>query len=130
MLLDVGRRRHSFGTIITSAEGKGISVRRRTTGLGRKAAVERLVLSHVNESDTKYRTDRGNDFGHERRWREPDSNFWSLNRSSSAVFNAGHHRAYPPCWVFDAHLPKIRRATVLSVEGIHTLSGKPGQCQA
>ena len=55
---------------------------------------------------------------------------WSLNRSSSAVFNAGHHRAYPPRWIFDAHLPKIRRATVLSVEGIHTLGGKPGQCQA
>ena len=65
------------------------------------------------------------------RWREPDSNFWPRNRSSSAVFNAARRgRGISAILVFDAHLAQIRRATVLSVEGSRTLSGEAGQLQA
>ena len=37
-------------------------------------------------------------------WRKPDSNFWSLNQSSSAGVNAGRHAGHIRQFVFDAHL--------------------------
>jgi hypothetical protein len=63
-------------------------------------------------------------------WRKPDSNFWSLNQSSSAVLTpdamAGHirHGSFRRA----PHLE--RRATVPSRQGSHILRAKASQLQA
>jgi hypothetical protein len=38
------------------------------------------------------------------RWREPDSNFWSLNHANSAVLTSDAMAGISVVFVFDAHL--------------------------
>ena len=63
------------------------------------------------------------------RWREPDSNFWSLKSIQLGGVNAGRHGgAYLFVSTRTSH--KSGCAAMLSLEGSHTLSGKAGQLQA
>jgi hypothetical protein len=47
---------------------------------------------------------RGTDGSQTHRWREPDSNFWSLNQSSSAVLTPDAMAGISVMFVFDARL--------------------------
>jgi hypothetical protein len=46
----------------------------------------------------------GTDSSLTHRWREPDSNFWSLNQSSSAVLTPDAMAGISVMFVIDAHL--------------------------